>query len=109
MPIANCILKHSLRCDDKDVVELWSKTSQVSSQEMTLNLLNADEQFGKPYTIMATLYLPSAWPQDKRDALQTGLSAALSKGFDQPIERVHVITLIVESGYVVENGQLQHW
>lgn len=109
MPIANCIVKHGLKFDDKNIIELWANASQVSSQNMTINLIRANEQLGKQYSVMATLYLPSVWAEEKRIALQVGLAAALSEGLGQPPELVHVVTLIVASGHVVENGEPQTW
>lgn len=109
MPIANCVLKRGLKIKDRNIIELWAQASQVSPQEMTINFIHASEQLGKHYSVMATLYLPSAWTKEKRIALQTGLASALSEGLDQPFELVHVVTLIVASGHVVENGELQNW
>lgn len=109
MPIANCIVKRGLKIEDRNIIEVWAHASQVSPQDMTINFIHASEQFGKQYSVMATLYLPSAWTEEKRIVLQMGLASALSEGLGQPSELVNVVTLIVASGHVVDNGELQSW
>lgn len=109
MPIANCVLKRGLKITDRNIIDLWAHASQVSPQEMTINFIHASEQLGKQYSVMATLYLPSAWTEAKRIALQVGLASALAKGLGQPSELVNVVTLIVASGHAVDNGELQNW
>lgn len=109
MPIANCIVSEECEADKGELAELWSRESGISSDEMTVNILIGDQQFGKSYKVMATLYLPTAWSMTTVSKLQIGLANALSKYFCQPIEKIHIITSIVESGLVVETGKEQTW
>ncbi|MBZ2168147.1 MULTISPECIES: hypothetical protein [Marinobacter] len=109
MPIANCVVNEDSGGAIPNLVELWAQASGVDSKEMTLNVIRADAQVGRHYSVMATLYLPSAWPEDRVISLQTGLAVALSDGLGQPLEKIHVLTLIVGSGHVVEDGKVQNW
>jgi hypothetical protein len=58
---------------------------------------------------MAWLYLPSIWPDDAVAALSEGLAAALADAFVVEPSSVQIVTSIVASGLVVENGETVHW
>jgi hypothetical protein len=109
MPIANCLVASVPDdLDTSDVVAAWSNRSGIDSGEMTINLLEA-HQAGKPYAVMAWLYLPSIWPDDAVAALSQGLAAALADAFVVELSSVQVVTSIVASGLVVEDGETVHW
>ena len=42
-------------------------------------------------------------------AIQLALANSLGQYFSVPPEQVHVVTQVVESGYAVENGEIQRW
>jgi hypothetical protein len=109
MPIANCLVA-SLP-DDLDtnaIVAAWSNRSGIESDEMTVNLLPAI-QGGKPYAVMAWLYLPSLWSAGAVTALGEGLAAALADALVVEPSSVQVVTSIVASGLVIEDGKTMHW
>lgn len=91
-----------------ELVAAWSSRSGVDPDEMTINLLES-HQAGKPYAIMAWLYLPSIWPGDAVTALSEGLAAALAEAFVLDPSSVQVVTSIVASRLVVEDGETVHW
>ncbi|MBO6793015.1 MAG: hypothetical protein JJ895_03825 [Balneolaceae bacterium] len=76
---------------------------------MTINFITSSDQVGKGYKVMATLLLPSIWKPAMISSLQIGLAEALSKYISLSVEDVHVITNIIDSGMVVENGQEITW
>lgn len=111
MPIANCFVRagvpaaaeiHGLTC-------LWAQESCISDDHMTINMAAGTRQDGAPYSIVAFLYLPSSWSSEDVGRLQVGLARALAKAFALDPADVQVITSIVESGHVVENGETQEW
>jgi hypothetical protein len=109
MPIANCLVASVPNdLDTSQIVAAWSHRSRIDSDEMTINLLEA-RQAGKPYAVMAWLYLPSVWPDDAVAALSEGLAAALADAFVVELSSVQVVTSIVASGLVVEGGETVHW
>lgn len=111
MPIADCFFIGELPADaDLDgLVALWSEESDVGPEEMTINLIAGAQQGGSSYRLMALLFLPSVWSPEAVGRLQRGLAAALSRGLGLSPADVHVITSIVDSGHVVENGGTQEW
>ena len=112
MPIANCIV--SPRCYENaarsaDLIQIWAHESGKSPDAMTVNIVLSTEQFGNPYDIMANLYLPSLWSKQDVALLQTGLAKALASYFEAPLNSVFVMTSILDSGQVVENGEQVVW
>jgi hypothetical protein len=109
MPVANCLVASVPDdLDTSEVVAAWSNRSGIDCDEMTINLLET-HQAGKPYAVMAWLYLPSIWPDDAVAALSQGLAAALADAFVVEQSSVQVVTSIVASGLVVEDGETVHW
>lgn len=112
MPIANCIVTKTC-CNQsgtsENLVTLWSEESGKSDEHMTVNIIECLEQSGSKYEVMATLLLPSLWSGQDIDVLQIGLAKALAKHFDISLGAVHVTTHMVQSGLVVEHGELVTW
>lgn len=112
MPVANCVV-----CKDcyqrvnsnRSLIALWADESGKSAQHMSVNIIEAVQQQGNACPILANLYLPSLWSEQDIDALQTGLAKALARYFEVAVSQVLVITSIVDSGRVVENGQVERW
>jgi hypothetical protein len=109
MPIALCFVDARLVKCGENPVELWRDESGIACDEMTINIISSGQQFGKPYPVIARLMLPSLWPPPQVSALQTGLARALARHFDLETAQVLVITQMVESGLVVDNGQEINW
>jgi hypothetical protein len=111
VPIANCFVRDvpDLAVEIDVLTELWSEGSGIGSEHMTVNVIAGTRQAGVPYRVMAFLYLPTVWSAVQVRQLQVGLARALSRGFVIPAAEVQVITTIVESGYVVEGGEIQDW
>lgn len=109
MPIANCIVTSGCQPDSSNLIELWADESGHSPEHMTVNIILCTKQCGNRYPVMATLWLPSIWPESDISSLQLGLAAALAKHFGLTSSEVHVITQIVNSGMVVEEGVEIQW
>ncbi len=109
MPIANCIISSACQAGRGDLIALWANTAGQAAEHMTINIIEASQQFGNAYPIMATLYLPSLWPPAAISSLQIGLAKSLAEYYSLPIEQVHVVTQIVSAGLVVENGEQESW
>ena len=112
MPIATCYLSRHLATKaqhSSDLVKHWSEHSISCAEEMTINLVSIEQQFGKQYTIMAQLLLPSIWSTQDISLLQLGLSKALASYFETREECILVTTNIIESGLVVESGEVVNW
>lgn len=112
MPIANCIITSDYsKCinSSNDLITLWASESDMSPDNMTINIIKSDEQHGKKYTVMADLLLPSVWSGEDVSKLQIGLAKALALYFNVSKQQVFVVTNIVNSGMVVEEGEEVIW
>jgi hypothetical protein len=112
MPIANCLVQkgcYKKVSSDESLIELWASESGISSEQMTVNISQSSEQRGNAYNIMAVLYLPSIWSKQDIDLLQTGLAYALTRYFNVDINTVQVMTHILQSGMIVEKGEIVEW
>lgn len=109
MPIANCIVTSDCRPDSNNLIDLWANESGQPAEHMTINIITGTKQFGNRYPVMATLWLPSIWSRSDISSLQLGLATALAKYFNLTSSEVHVITRIVKSGMVVEDGEEIQW
>ena len=111
MPIANCFVRDDLpaEADIDALTAIWSDESGVGREHMTINLIAATRQVGAPYRVMAFLYLPTLWTSEQVRQLQVGLAKALARGFAVPAIEVQVITSLVDSGHVVEDGKTKDW
>ena len=111
MPIANCFVREGVAtgAEIQRLAGVWAEESGISDEHMTINVLEGTRQNGACYGVMAFLYLPSLWSCEHVRRLQVGLASALARGFAVDPVEVQVITSIVESGHVVENGETQEW
>lgn len=112
MPIANCIV--TAECigssnQEWNLIDLWAEAASLSSEHMTINLLSNTQQLGNQYHVIANLQLPSIWSPPDISSLQTGLARALSSYFSVPLSTIHVITNVIESGLIIEDGREVKW
>lgn len=109
MPIAQCMLSKTCKMEQGDLIALWSQYSNVPEEHLTINLFHTHEQLGHLYPIMVNLQLPSLWSKDKIFDIQLGLLRALIECFSLQKGDVHIVSTIIESGMVVENGNVLYW
>jgi hypothetical protein len=111
VPIANCFVRDGVGMpgDVEGLAREWSRETGASEEHLTINLVPGTRQAGAGYAVMARLHLPSLWAEDDVARLQVGLARTLARSFEIEPADVHVITSIVQSGHVVENGEVQEW
>lgn len=109
MPIANCVITPNCRPVELNLIELWAAESGYSKDHMTINIITSAEQLGKVYSVMGTLWLPSLWSKESISSLQLGLVKALAEKYSLSLNDVHVMTHLVQSGFVVESGVEVNW
>ena len=111
IPIAHCTISSDLvsKAETDEVIERWGSLSEQPTTDMTINFILAEQQEGRPYQIIANLFLPSVWSEKSVSALQLGLAKALSESFSVEPKNVLVMTTILSSGFVVENGREVTW
>ena len=111
MPIANCIAPAAILSASAvdDMTRTWSEASGVGPEHMTINLVARTAQVGAAYEAMVFLYPPSTWRADQVRDLQAGLATAVCRHLDLTPPEVHVLTTMVESGHVLDDGEIQEW
>ncbi|OEY65927.1 hypothetical protein [Marinobacter sp. X15-166B] len=112
MPIAVCSVSRACfdrRARHHDPVQLWSQLSGQSANQMTINVACTEECYGRSYDVLSRLLLPDVWSAEDVATLQVSLATALATYFQVPIDGVVVVTSLVRTGHVVENGELQRW
>jgi len=107
MPIASCITLEHL--DAEAVAEKWAALVPFAESEMTVATSTVTSVGGRVYSAIAELHLPSMWSSDQIERLQEGLAQALAEVLEIEDSRILVITRIVESGRVVEEGSTLRW
>ncbi|MBC9796109.1 hypothetical protein [Sinomicrobium weinanense] len=111
MPILHCFVKQ------KDVPELlldsivkeWGMRIGVADNDICINMVSGFVQAGKSYAILANLYLPALWSDQDVRNIQQSLLEVLSGNFHVREEDIFIMTSIIQSGHVVENGQIITW
>lgn len=109
MPIAHVACADpDVRLDPGAVVGRWSELAGVDAEHMTVNV-TAARQGGTEYRLMADLRLPSLWSPPQVEELQLALATALAECAELKPAEVHVLTSIVQTGHVVEGGEIRRW
>lgn len=111
MPIAHCFIKEKEIVSSKieDMAIEWANTIGVETKDVCLNLITDFYQFGQKYTILVNLYLPTVWSEDERKKIQIGLLQVLAKHLQVTPEKIFIMTSLIQSGHVVENGEILYW
>ena len=111
MPVASCVLAPELALVGRaeDLLLAWSNQAGVDQSLLTLDICRAEQRLGKSYLIITTLFLPSAWSPSQVNTIQLALAKTLAIYFQIELSDVLVITQVIQSGLVVEHGQLVVW
>lgn len=111
MPIATCFLKNKKA--DKNTLDVianeWSTAINVDVKDISITFVQDYYQAGQNYSALVYLYLPSLWSEKSINNIQTELINLLVKHLNISHDRILIITSIVQSGHVVENGGIVTW
>lgn len=111
MPIAHCLVNGIDIVPDqweRIVAELAAK-AKLSVSDITLSIVTGIKQFGNPYKVMVNLYLPTLWNSVDIELIQKSLINALVSNLELPPEEIFIMTTLIDSGNVVENGKIVWW
>lgn len=111
MPIAHCLVNDIDIVPDqweRIVAELAAK-AKLSVSDITLSIVTGIKQFGNPYKVMVNLYLPTLWNSVDIELIQKSLINALVSNLELPPEEIFIMTTLIDSGNVVENGKIVWW
>ncbi|MDH5476299.1 MAG: hypothetical protein OEX22_11455 [Cyclobacteriaceae bacterium] len=111
MPVANCYIKNG-KVTQNEVHELaskWAKAIHVDAKDICITFIPDCIQGGQQYKILVNLYLPSLWSEKNIKNMQLSLFTILKNHFQYEKHEIFVITSIVQSGHVLEGGELIEW
>jgi hypothetical protein len=111
MPIANCLVRHRKITPEEiqKLAEEWALEIGVDAKDVCLTFIPNVIQGGQQYEALVNLYLPSLWSDADIRHIQTSLSTLLTKFLNTERSAVFIITSIVQSGHVIENGDVVDW
>ncbi len=111
MPIAICTIKNKAIPNEvlEPLVSQWADKIGVHIRDVSITFVPDCIRFGQQYDILCNLYLPSLWEKENVNLVQHELLVILADAFNIRAENIFIITNIVQSGNVVENGKTVEW
>ena len=111
MPIANCFIKDKQvsQQDLQALAKKWAEQINVDEKDVCLTFIPNCIQGGQQYKVLINLYLPSLWSEENINNIQKCLLSILSNHFQTDHSNIFIMTSIIESGHVVENGEIVEW
>ena len=111
MPIANCFIKDTPvdQLELQDLAEKWASEVNVDVKDICLTFSPHCVQGGQQYKVLVNLYLPSLWSDDQVKNIQKSLLGLLMDFLEVTASEVFIMTSIIGSGHVVENGEIVEW
>ncbi|HMO60790.1 MAG TPA: hypothetical protein PKC39_05280 [Ferruginibacter sp.] len=111
MPIANCYLNNCSITNTKAdaIANEWAGIINVDIKDVCLSFINIQYQAGRQYRCLSRLYLPSLWQQQQVEKIQMSLQQVLTRHLELKPAEIFIITSIINSGHVVEDGKIIHW
>ncbi|WP_233440898.1 hypothetical protein [Leptospira biflexa] len=111
MPIANCYINDLTITSNQleTLTKEWAETIEVDLKDICLSIIDVSQQAGQNYKVMVILFLPSLWDKSNIERIQLSLDTLLKKHFKLGVSDVFIITNIVQSGNVTENGNIVKW
>ena len=111
MPIANCYIKNK-QVSQGELEELagkWAEKLHIDIKDICLTILTDFTQVGQQYEVMINLFLPSLWAEEDVKTIQKTLLELLKSYLKIDPSEIFLITSIVQSGHVMENGKIAEW
>lgn len=111
MPIANCFIKENeVVLDGLDVlITEWAAKIGTDVNDITMTFIPVLRQAGQTYSVLINLYLPDFWSSDEVKGIQVGLLDSVCKCLKVQSDRVFILTVLISTGNVVENGKIVTW
>ena|SRR5690554_971742 len=111
MPIANCFIKDKkvTQQEFQQLAEKWASEVKVDVKDICLTFIPNGIQAGQQYNALVNLYLPSLWNDDQIKHIQKSLLRILCEFLKVESSEVFIMTFIIQSGHVVENGEIMEW
>ena len=111
MSFANCFYKKRKLSLKKleNMVNEWASIVGVDKKDICINIIKEYSQLGQKYPVLVNLYLPTLWSPNDIKRIQLGLLKVLSKYLEVKENEIFIMTSLIQSEHVVENGQIVKW
>jgi hypothetical protein len=111
MPIVNCFIKDKKvsQRELQEFAEKWASELNVEVKDICLTFISNCVQGGQQYEGLVNLYLPSLWTETDINRIQNSLLTNLCELLKTEASKIFIITSIIQSGHVVENGEIVNW
>lgn len=110
MPIAHCLVKTKVSDREaQNMAHVWASEVGVAVKDVCLTFTPIIAQGGQTYKAPINLYLPALWSTADRVHIQQSLAQILAIHLHLSPREIFLITCIVATGHVVENGEIVHW
>lgn len=111
MPIATCFIKNNkISKQQWDTLSAeWAQRIGVDVKDICLTMVTGFIQSGQTYEALVQLSLPSLWAKEDIKTIQMELLSLLSELLKVSSDQIFILTTIIQSGHVVENGKVVKW
>ena len=111
MPIANCFIKDKkvTQQELQQLAKKWASVVEVDVKDICLTFIPDCIQAGQQYKVLINLYLPSLWSENQVNHIQKSLLRILCEFLKVEASEVFIMTSIILSGHVIENGEVVKW
>ncbi len=111
MPIANCFVSgiEVSAESGNQIARAWAAKINTNISDITLSFIPVSFQAGQTYAVMIQLYLPDFWSGEETKGVQLELLNAVCAALMIQASHVFIVTHMVTSGHVVENGKIVTW
>ena len=111
MPIANCFIKDKKVSQQElqQLAEKWASDAEVDVKDICLTFIPNCIQAGQQYIALANLYLPSLWNDEQIHHIQKSLLRIICEFLRVESSEVFIMTSMIQSGHVVESGEIVKW
>ncbi len=111
MPIAVCYLRNKKPIKDEldALAKKWADKINVHIRDISLTAISDFVQAGEQYSAMIHLFLPSLWPEDDIGNIQRTLCEVFREYLNADASEIFILTSIIGSGHVLENGEVAQW
>lgn len=91
------------------IVIKWAEEIGVNLNNISISLIETKIQAGNKYKIMVNLYLPSLWGNKDIEYIQLTLAQLITTHLSLLPEDLFIMTSIIQSSNVIENGKVVKW
>ena len=111
MPIATCYVKDKTITNRQwdALTSEWAAQIGVDVKDICLTIVTNYQQSGEQYDALVHLNLPSLWSKEEVKNIQLKLLTLLKELLKVPGKKIFILTSIIQSEHVVEDGKIVKW